>query len=61
MHDARHESLAGAGLSVKQQGRDIRTPDRVEAGQVADLLAQRADGGRIADQAVGGMPRRRRA
>jgi hypothetical protein len=43
VHDTRHESLAGAGLAVEQQRRHITVADRVECGEVADLISQRAN------------------
>jgi hypothetical protein len=53
--DARHQPLAGAGLTLQQHGGNVRAAHGIKAGEVADLGAQRHESGRLPHQSLSRM------
>jgi hypothetical protein len=54
---APHQPLARARLSLQQQGRDVRVPEGVEGGEVAELYLQGLDRRGVSEEPGGGIGR----
>jgi hypothetical protein len=54
---AGHQPLARAHLSLQQQGRDVRVPEGVEGGEVAELYLQGLDRRGVSEEPGGGIGR----